>query len=339
MSQRKRGERIGPGDEFFCYLVRLQRWVGFLRVTSKMYSDDSPHFAPEPDPFILRYQVEPVVVLPPELGIPIYEIWDRLEMCEGVNDQAMGWAYKVGVARSLGEITPGDATFLRDELFKQSQTKKEYALSTAEQKLVEGKRTVALPSGQATVEIPPEEDEAVKPVASDQRRSIKIQSKLATIGIELGFKIWLPSNDRAAVLSNLGANGSEHVLLKLPLNADDNTVETVERIDVLWIKGRSIIRAFEVEDTTAVYSGILRMSDLIALQPQFQIKLHIVAPEERREKVRQQILRPTFTYMEGGPLAKICTFLSYDAVEELSAKDDLRFMKDTIVEEFEEVME
>jgi hypothetical protein len=42
---------------------------------------------------------------------------------------------------------------------------------------------------------------------------------------------------------------------------------------------------------------------------------------------------------EGGPLAKICTFSSYDAVEELSAKSDLKFMKDTIVEEYEEVME
>jgi len=36
------------------------------------------------------------------------------------------------------------------------------------------------------------------------------------------------------------------------------------------------------------------MSDLLALQPNLNIDLFIVAPESRREKVRQEILRPTF---------------------------------------------
>ena len=46
---------------------------------------------------------------------------------------------------------------------------------------------------------------------------------------------------------------------------------------------RSIVRAFEVEHTTAVYSGLLRMADLLALQPNMDIRLHIVAPDERRD--------------------------------------------------------
>src|SRR5690242_21750466 len=33
----------------------------------------------------------------------------------------------------------------------------------------------------------------------------------------------------------------------------------------------SIVRAFEVEHTTSVYSGILRMADLLALQPNMDI--------------------------------------------------------------------
>ena len=41
-------------------------------------------------------------------------------------------------------------------------------------------------------------------------------------------------------------------------------------------------RAFEVEHTTAIYSGLLRMADLLALQLNMQIRLHLVAPEERR---------------------------------------------------------
>ena len=58
-----------------------------------------------------------------------------------------------------------------------------------------------------------------------------------------------------------------HRLSVLPLNYNEPTLQTIEQIDVLWLRGRAIVRAFEVEHTTAVYSGILRMVDLLALQP------------------------------------------------------------------------
>jgi hypothetical protein len=89
---------------------------------------------------------------------------------------------------------------------------------------------------------------------------------------------------------------SEH----LPLNYDNTTLDTIRRIDVLWLRGRAIVRAFEVEHTTAIYSGILRMADLAALQPNMDIKLHIVAPESRREQVFREISRPVFTLLEKG---------------------------------------
>jgi hypothetical protein len=59
-----------------------------------------------------------------------------------------------------------------------------------------------------------------------------------------------------------------------------------------------IVRAFEVEHTTSVYSGILRMADLLALPPNMDIKLHIVAPEVKRDKVFQEIRRPVFSLLE-----------------------------------------
>ena len=85
---------------------------------------------------------------------------------------------------------------------------------------------------------------------------------------------------------------------------------------MLWLKGNSIVAAFEVECTTAVYSGLLRMSDLMALQPNLNIKLYIVAPEERRAKVEQEILRPTFALRQR-PVSEICGFL---CIEDLAAK-------------------
>ncbi len=65
-------------------------------------------------------------------------------------------------------------------------------------------------------------------------------------------------------------------------------------------------RAYEVEHTTAIYSGLLRMADLLALQPNMQIRLHIVAPEERREKVLGEIKRPVFSRAGHRPRAAVC---------------------------------
>ena len=93
------------------------------------------------------------------------------------------------------------------------------------------------------------------------------------------------------------------LLDRLPLNYDDVTLKTVERIDVLWLKSRSIRRAFEVGHSTSIYSGLLRMADLLALQPNMDIRLHIVAPEDRRDKVFAEIRRPVFSLLDLFPRA------------------------------------
>ena len=67
------------------------------------------------------------------------------------------------------------------------------------------------------------------------------------------------------------------------MNYDENTLDTIREIDVLWLKGRSMARAFEVEHTTAIYSGLLRMADLLELQPNMQSTTHSRARGEARE--------------------------------------------------------
>jgi len=95
-------------------------------------------------------------------------------------------------------------------------------------------------------------------------------------------------------------------------------------------------RAFEVEHTTAVYSGLLRMADLLALQPNMNIRLHIVAPGERHDKVFREMRRPVFSLLDRGPLSRSCTFLSYEDVLELSALEHLAHTTDSIIQEYEE---
>jgi len=152
----------------------------------------------------------------------------------------------------------------------------------------------------------------------------------------MGFRIWVPPSDRVRVLNVVQAAHRGAFLEALPLNYDENTLDTIRQIDVLWLKGRSMARAFEVEHTTAIYSGILRMADLLALQPNMQIRLHIVAPDERREKVLREIKRPVFSLLDHGPLYEKCTFLSYDAVQSIAGEKFLSHMSDTILDEYEE---
>ena len=66
---------------------------------------------------------------------------------------------------------------------------------------------------------------------------------------------------------------------------NEATNRTIELIDVLWLRGNTIVAAFEVDATTSVYSGLLRMSDLLALQPNLDVNTFLVAPDERRDKV------------------------------------------------------
>jgi hypothetical protein len=65
------------------------------------------------------------------------------------------------------------------------------------------------------------------------------------------------------------------------------------------------VAAFEVEFTTSICSGLLRMSDLLALQPNLEISWYLVAPDEPRNKVEQELLGPTFSLREK-QLPRIC---------------------------------
>jgi len=170
------------------------------------------------------------------------------------------------------------------------------------------------------------------------RESIKIQALLCIIGEKMGFKIWLPKADRLLVMHEWKPE-SGNLIEHLPLSYDQVTIKTIEQIDVLWLKRRSIVRAFEVEHTTSIYSGILRMADLLALQPNMDIKLHIVSPIERRDKVFSEIQRPVFSLLEKGALSNYCTYISYDSLRDLAEQKYLHRLSDTVLEDYEEVVE
>lgn len=206
-----------------------------------------------------------------------------------------------------------------------------------------GDQRIKTVEGDIEITVPHDEEEhedssstLPEPGFPEARQSIQIQAKLARIGAVMGFKIWIPRSDRRRVGELLQAREQAALLEDLPVNFDDATTYTVELIDVLWLRGRAIYRAFEVEQTTAVYSGLLRMADLLALQPNMDLSLHIVAPDERREKVFVEMKRPVFSVLERGPLSRRSSFLSYESVEAMNNLEHLAHTNDSIIAEYEE---
>jgi hypothetical protein len=330
--------RLQQGDRFICYMTKLGRWVGILEILGDCYVEATPLFYPEGDPYVVRFKVNPVVWLPKDRAIPIRErhIWDTLSFTKGVASNSAAWTGKLRT--SLNKLSEEDGQFLQSQLLAQQAAGHVYPVDEDEYRRWLAQK-VRRPDKVVPVTVPAddesEEPEEFEDKSQSVRESAKIQALLAMIGEKMGFKVWVPKGDRPAVLQEWAPVDSA-LLNVLPLNYNEPTLQTIEQIDVLWLKGRAIVRAFEVEHTTAVYSGILRMADLLALQPNMDIKLHIVAPEARKAKVMSEIQRPVFSLLEKGPLSEYCTFLPYGSLRELAQLKHLQYLSDDVLEEYAE---
>jgi hypothetical protein len=258
-----------------------------------------------------------------------------LSFTKAVAQNSSSWTGKVRI--SLNKLSDEDGGFVERQLLDQQSTGRRYPVDEDEYRRLQAQK-VRRSDKVVPVTVPADEpDEPEEPEDKSQsvRESARVQALLAGMGETMGFKVWIPKADRPAVLREwTPADGT--LLGILPLNYNEPTLQTIEQIDVLWLKGRAIVRAFEVEHTTAVYSGILRMADLLALQPNMDIKLHIVAPEGRKAKVMGEIQRPVFSLLEKGPLSEYCTFLPYGSLRELSQSKHLQYLSDDVLEEYAE---
>jgi type II restriction enzyme len=123
----------------------------------------------------------------------------------------------------------------------------------------------------------------------------EMQGWLRDLGLALGFDVWIASNDRSRAYAGgqLG-DGCLTTLMTDGLAA----AESVRLIDVIWLdrQTRCFSAAFEVEHSTSIHSGIVRMLDLALGSPLGEgSTLFLVAPDERRGEVAQQLHRPAFT--------------------------------------------
>ena len=305
-------ERIQSGDILLCYLTGVMRWVGALEVQGR--SRDKRNIW-QFDEFPERLSVKPLVLLAPEHGVPMEELEAKVDFYRSRADRPGFNGFLRMSPNRFKRQSDGDLILrLLEAAEKQPITRtvdpKKLARKpfyTADSK--RGKKTVT-----TVVSVPDADDAAVedteKDVPSVTTRHTEIQHALLTLGRDMGFELWVARNDRSKMWAGAALGKMEGMVEVLPTQFNEATNRTIELIDVLWLKGNSIVAAFEVECTTSVYSGLLRMSDLLALQPNLAIDLFLVAPDERREKVENELMRPTFKLREK-PLAPICGFLGF----------------------------
>lgn len=121
----------------------------------------------------------------------------------------------------------------------------------------------------------------------------EMQYHLLKIGNALGYDVIAASNDRSK--SHCGNSFSFMSLRDFPLiNLDKETLNTVKLIDVLWFQKstNNVVAAFEVEKSTSIYSGILRLSDLSYTIADGDEVFYLIVPDKREKDVCMQLSRP-----------------------------------------------
>lgn len=155
---------------------------------------------------------------------------------------------------------------------------------------------------------------AMEAAREGDRSHTEVQGWLRDLGRALGYDVWVASNDRGRPCGP-GRLG-DGCLGALPAALEQMPgAEAVRLIDVLWLDRESghVTAAFEVEHTTSIYSGIVRLLDLAlgAAAPELA-GLFLVAPDGREDEVRTQVRRPAFSrvadlrvrYLPYGELAR-----------------------------------
>lgn len=159
------------------------------------------------------------------------------------------------------------------------------------------------------VEIGPDviDDVLKKGIISDH---VTMQWKLARLGIKAGERVWVPVGDQMRL-----RNAYQFDSFDPEFSAGiDLPHSYVENIDVVWKQEFRIGAAYEIENSTSIYSGLLRFADLNIVAPNTLYPMFIVAPKERKNRLREQLRRPAFKRLE---LDSKVRFLSYEAIDDI----------------------
>ncbi|MBS0200440.1 MAG: type II restriction endonuclease [Proteobacteria bacterium] len=131
--------------------------------------------------------------------------------------------------------------------------------------------------------------------SEEDQSHTQVQGWLRDLGKALGFNVWVASNDRSRPYGD--GRLADGCLDTLPPVLESSlAVDSIRLIDVLWLEPDGhVAAAFEVEHSTSIYSGIVRMLDLaLGANDGLAGRYFLVAPDRREADARAQFARPAF---------------------------------------------
>jgi len=329
--RKKIAQKIQVGDYLICYLTGISRIIGVLEVKSECFIDETPVW--EDAVFPIRFRVRLLHQLTPKTAIPIQNFKETLSIFNKLGSKTSWSGFFRG---SPVEFHQEDGKVIVEEIKKALEHPTEIEFD--EKKYWRKPKTFETKG--VIVTVPEKEmEELLKPQAEKSPHD-EMQYLLLKLGSDIGLDVWVARNDLNKEFNGVIFKDIPNSKKELPRQFDEATNKTIEKIDVLWLQGDAIIAAFEIEHTTSIYSGILRMADLISMQPNIKINLYIVAPDERRDKVFEEINRPIFAKLKP-PLPKICRFIPYSELKKGTekVKEYVKHLKPEFIEEIAESCE
>jgi len=306
--RRAMAKQIQPGDYLLCYMTGISRFIGVLEVKSTWFEDHTKIWSSEDFP--IRFKVELIHKLEPKNAVPVLSLKEKLSIFQGLKSEH-AWSGFFRGSPALFEPADGEAIIAAIE----NAIRNPVELPYDERKYWRTPNVYESKGG--LVSVPEDEEPEGQPEEIPVEISHEeIQWLLLKLGSDLGLDVWVARNDLNKSYDGHAFRDIPRLKAELPVKFEAAVKKTIELIDVLWLQNKAIIAAFEVEHTTAIYSGLLRMADLVSMQPNLKIDLYMVAPDERKDKVVNEINRPTFAGLDP-PLSKICRFIPYSSLKDV----------------------
>ncbi len=311
-----------PGDVMIVYVDR--KLAALFTVTGKQFYDETPRWPNDIYPYRVHAQLEKVIH--PDDRYSISNL-DTREVLFRHHTTAYGVVLVLGV-KSL-DNEPAQLLLRHIE---QAPAWEGFDASQMLEMLREQQAAEHSAIVEEVVQARPEAHEH----ELETSPHTQMQYYLAKLGQSLGFQIWIPKADQGRTYNNV-ALGDLSLPDLPPLPFNTYVLQIIRNIDVIWLLNDSPLHLFEVEHTTSIYSGLLRMADLITLIPMLDIQTYICASAQRRNKVFAEVARPTFNR---DPLCLIerCRFIPFEHLSEFmeAQSEILPHLRTSILDELSE---
>jgi len=235
----------------------------------------------------------------PRLGIKIHEVKDgkgykeALEKLSIVRDALR----TNGIPDSDFIITDFFITYLFYEVFNLAYERKKSEAVYKEEEATE-----------ESIETVQEKQEKKEIVFQDLEIESHEEAEaiLLLLGNLLGFDTYTPDESKGVKGQNLGSIAT---LKELSYFGSETIMDTAQHIDVVWVRDEWPEYFFEVENTTGVTSGLLRIYQVAA---KLSAKCFIIAPPDKLNKFQKEIEKPPFK-----SLKERFKFRSYKELKEM----------------------